>query len=69
MRPNVIELRHDWLGWQARADYTGGKWKYVSGLPAPELVDVSLLKFAIMVANPEYTVSCPELEGQTWEDC
>lgn len=68
MRPNVIEIRQDWLGWLCRADYTGGRWKYISGLPEPELVDASLLKYAIMASNPEYTVDFPEAKGMVWED-
>lgn len=68
MRPFVIEIRHDWLGWRCRADYTGGRWKYISGLPLPELVDPNLLKFAIMAANPEYIVDYPQERGLDWQD-
>jgi hypothetical protein len=66
MRPNVIEVRHDWSIWMIRADYTGGHWKYVSGFPhdAP----FSYLKREIMVANPDYIVEWPEAKGQVWQD-
>lgn len=66
MRPNVIEVRQDWLAWMIRADYTSGRWRHV-----PELyynMPFNVVKREIMAANPDYIVEWPEQKGMVWQD-
>lgn len=66
MRPNVIEVRQNWLAWMFRADYTSGRWRCIYDLPCD--APYSQVKREIMASNPDYIVDWPEQRGLVWYD-